>query len=319
MIHRFNEISPINSTRRHGFRLKKRLIVTADDFGAAVSVNEAIEAAHRQGILTTASLMVGAAATEDAVRRARRLPALRVGLHLVLVRGRPLLPPATIPRLVGADGRLRDNLVRAGFSFFCRPSARRQLKAEIRAQFRAFHQTGLVLDHVNAHNHLHLHPTVLGLILREGKEYGLSAVRLPHEPLLASWRAAREGWWQRFFTWWLLAPWLRLLKIRLGKAGVACNDHAFGLNDSGRMEEDRVLGFLAHLPAGVTEMYFHPATGPWWDQAAAGYRPEGELLALTSKAVAAAVAHGHIELATFSRQWSAVSLQRSAIGKNNEA
>ena len=73
------------------------LIVTADDFGAAVEVNEAVEAAHRTGILTAASLMVSGAAAGDAVARARRNPNLRVGLHLVLVEGRPTLPAAAVP------------------------------------------------------------------------------------------------------------------------------------------------------------------------------------------------------------------------------
>jgi len=73
----------------------KAIILTGDDFGLAAPVNEAIVEAHRQGVLTTASLMVGAAAADDAVARARRLPDLRVGLHLTVIDGGALLPPAT--------------------------------------------------------------------------------------------------------------------------------------------------------------------------------------------------------------------------------
>lgn len=69
----------------------KRLVITADDFGAASEVNDAVEAAHGNGVLTAASLMVAAPATADAVARAKRIPSLRVGLHLVLVEGRPVL------------------------------------------------------------------------------------------------------------------------------------------------------------------------------------------------------------------------------------
>src|SRR5713226_6684340 len=96
----------------------KRLIVCADDFGRDVRVNEAVEAAHRGGILACASLMVGAPAAADAVARARRLPGLRVGLHLVLVDGVASLPPADIPALAGPDGRFDDNQVRAGLRYF---------------------------------------------------------------------------------------------------------------------------------------------------------------------------------------------------------
>ena len=105
------------------------VIITADDFGLDVAVNQAVEQAHCQGILTAASLMVGAPAAADAVERARRLPALRVGLHVVLVQGRPVLPPEQVPDLVGETGELSDRLVRAGFSWFFRPRVRRHRRS----------------------------------------------------------------------------------------------------------------------------------------------------------------------------------------------
>ena len=95
-----------------GHATTKNLVVTADDFGAAIAVNEAVEIAHRDGILTAASLMVAGAAAADAVVRARRLPMLGVGLHVVLVDGEPVLPPEQIPALVGPDGRFRTDMLR---------------------------------------------------------------------------------------------------------------------------------------------------------------------------------------------------------------
>ena len=154
----------------------RQLIVTGDDFGLAVPVNEALEIAHRDGILRTASLMVGADAAEDALERARRLPSLRVGLHVVLVEGRPVLRPDEVPDLVDASGEFRTDLIASGFRFFFRRDVRRQLEVEIRAQFEAFQKTGLRLDHVNTHNHMHLHPTVLSLLLRIGREYGMDVL-----------------------------------------------------------------------------------------------------------------------------------------------
>src|SRR5712691_7486781 len=102
----------------------RQLIVTADDFGRDIAISEAVEAAFRDGILCCASLMVGAPAAADAVERARRLPGLRVGLHLVLIDGSPVLSPEEIPGLVGADGRFGDNQIRAGFRYFFRPGVR---------------------------------------------------------------------------------------------------------------------------------------------------------------------------------------------------
>src|SRR5689334_12070341 len=88
----------------------KRLIVTADDFGAAPQVNEAVARAHHDGILTAASLMVSATAAGDAVARARSLPTLRVCLHLVLVDGKPLLPVTSVPDLVDSNGYFRTDM-----------------------------------------------------------------------------------------------------------------------------------------------------------------------------------------------------------------
>src|SRR5256712_11492748 len=219
----------------------RKIIVTGDDFGLAVPVNEAIEEAHRRGILTTASLMVGAGAAADAVERARRLPTLGVGLHLGLVEGHPVLPPCETPDLADSRGEFATRLFGAGLNFFFRPGVRRQLQAEIRAQFQAFMKTGFPLDHVNAHNHMHLHPTVLGLILKVGRDYGLTAVRVPYEPLLPSWRASGTAFFSRAASWLFLRPWSKLLQARLRHARVPSNDYVFRLPDSGQMDVDLVL------------------------------------------------------------------------------
>ncbi|HEX3381491.1 MAG TPA: hopanoid biosynthesis-associated protein HpnK, partial [Paraburkholderia sp.] len=163
------------------------LIVTADDFGLHQRVNQAVEWAHRDGVLSAASLMIGAPAVRDAVARARELPQLRVGLHLVLADGAALIPRAAIRALLDEHGRFGDNMVRDGVRFFFLPHVRKQLAREIRAQFDAFAQTGLTLDHVNTHKHFHLHPTVLGLILAIGSEYGMKAMRLPFEANAPLW------------------------------------------------------------------------------------------------------------------------------------
>ena len=102
----------------------KALIVTADDFGLDEAVNEATEQAHREGVLSCASLMVGAAARDDAVRRARALPKLAVGLHVVLADGQAVLPPRRIPALVDDSGRFADRMARDGVRFFTLPRVR---------------------------------------------------------------------------------------------------------------------------------------------------------------------------------------------------
>jgi hopanoid biosynthesis associated protein HpnK len=238
----------------------RRVIITADDFGLAVPVNEAVEIAHRDGVLGGASLMVAAEGAADAIARARRLPALRVGLHVAVVDGRPALPPGAIPGLVDPAGRLRSDILHTSLRIFFLSAVRRQLRAEVREQFEAFRATGLPLDHVNAHHHMHLHPTVLSAILAMASEFGVRAVRLPREPLLA---ARRRSLRQRLSTvarGAFLAPWLALMRWRLRRAGISCNEYVLGLSDDGAMGESTVLRLVDALPDGVTEFYFHPAT-----------------------------------------------------------
>lgn len=255
-------------------------------------MNEAIEEAHRSGILTSASLMVGAGAARDAVQRAKRLRSLRVGLHLVLVDGRAVLSKRDIPDLVNEEGEFPSDPVAAGMKYFFQPGVRRQLEAEIRSQFEAFLDTGLRLDHVDGHNHLHLHPTILGLILKVGPEFGLRAMRLPYEPPLPSWRASRRGLLRKFTGWMLLFPWIALLKARLKRHCIGSNDFVFGLHDTGRLHRELLLRILQHVPQGVTEIYCHPATRRCADleRVMPGYWHEQEFEALTSPAVKEAIA-----------------------------
>lgn len=269
--------------------MQKFLIVTADDFGLHEAVNEAVERASRTGILTAASLMVAAPAAADAVRRARALPGLRVGLHLVLADGRAMLTPDLIPALVDRSGHMNSRMFVNGLRYFTLSAVRRQLEAEIRAQFSAFARTGLVLDHVNVHKHFHLHPTLLHMLLRIGREYGVAAVRVPDEPL---WFAAHDGNGFAVAGNALLAPWIALMKRRLRSAGVLHNDRVFGIAASGAMNERTLLAVLSRLPPGITEIYLHPATvsGAAIASSMSGYRHADELAALLSPRVRAAVA-----------------------------
>ena len=234
----------------------QRVVFSADDFGMSPAVNEAIERAHRDGILDQTSLMVAGPAAEDAVRRARALPSLRVGLHLVVIEGPAVSPPAEIPDLVDAAGQFPSDQMRLGFRYFFRPSVRRQLAHEIRAQFAAFAATGLTLDHANAHKHMHLHPTVGRLLIEIGRDFGLHSIRIPAEPPATLARAGtRAGIGDR-----ALYGWTRLLRHQAQAAGMVTNDHCFGLAWSGHMTRERVRRLLQNLPDGVSEIYFHPAT-----------------------------------------------------------
>jgi len=252
-----------------------RVITVADDFGLSIGVNEAVEQAAREGILTSASLMVAGPAAADAVRRARALPSLHVGLHLVVIEGKAVLPPASIPDLVDADGRFPSAQVRLGVAYFFRPRVQRQLAAEIRAQFTAFAATGLVLDHANAHKHMHLHPTVGRLMIDIGRDFGLRAIRLPYEPPI-------PGGPPRTLGDRALARWCAVLRRQARQAGLLTNDALFGLGWTGHMTNARVQHLLDTLPEGLNELYFHPAArrDPLLHALMPGYEHEAEFAAL---------------------------------------
>ena len=270
----------------------KRLIVTADDFGAAREVNDAVEAAHRSGILTAASLMVGAPEAADAVVRARRTPSLRVGLHLVLVEGRPVLPADDVPHLVDGDGLFRSDMAALGVVMCFNPQARRELAAEITAQFEAFRATGLTLDHCNAHKHFHLHPVIGRLMIEIGRRFGLRAARIPLEPghILRKIEPQTPR-----ASAWLTIPFALGLRRRVRAAGLLSPDQVFGLQWSGKMTKDRLSGLIGNLPDGLTEIYLHPATGRFAG-AASDYRYREEFDALMAPEIVAAARDSALRL-----------------------
>jgi hopanoid biosynthesis associated protein HpnK len=203
--------------------------------------------------------------------------------------GMAALAPDLIPALVDARGWMSNKMFTNGLRFFALPAVRRQLEAEIRAQFASFARTGLALDHVNAHKHFHLHPSLLAMMVRIGVEYGVSAVRVPAEPI---WFAARGG--SRLAaasSAVLLRPWIEWMRRRLRAAGLRSSDRVFGIGCSGNMDEQALLEVLGRLPPGVSEIYLHPATesGSAIASSMAAYRHADELAALLSPRVRAAV------------------------------
>lgn len=226
----------------------RRLVVNADDFGRSASINEAVVRAHREGILTTSSLMVNEPACEEAVALARENPRLGVGLHL----------------------SLSEEPIAAGFRFFFKRSLRPQLRAEIRAQLDKFFATGLTLDHVNGHHHLHMHPTVVGLLLEYSREMNIRRIRVTREPF---WINVWNIRGRRFRNW----PHALIYALLAGRASSAFRaaqirypQFVFGLMQNHAVDETYLNQLLPALPAGDSELYAHPSLN--------GFRHEFEAL-----------------------------------------
>jgi hopanoid biosynthesis associated protein HpnK len=225
------------------------------------------------------------------------LRSLKVGLHIVLTDGYPVSPPSRLPDLVDNSGRFRGDMAWASVRIFVDPMVRRQVADEIAAQFEAFVATGLRLDHVDCHKHWHLHPTISGLILDIGRRYGMTALRVPSEPvrvlrLIDKQTSSRLSW--------VTLTCAALLRARIRRRRLLAADRVFGLAWSGAMTELRLAGLLAHLPDGLTEIYFHPATSNSFSGAAPGYRYTDELAALVAPRIVIAARGRDIRLVGYS-------------------
>jgi chitin disaccharide deacetylase len=260
----------------------RRLILTADDFGLHPSVNDAVAEAHTRGALTAASLMVGAPAWEEAVSLAHGLPRLAVGLHITLTDGVPVLPAARIPALT-RHGRFRDDMAGLGLLLALSREARAELHAEVTAQIERFTETGLTPDHINAHRHYHLHPIIAATVMQAAAGAGIRCIRLPREEPAT---VGGRGHWSHAIQ----NRWCQTLRARATGWALAAPDRVVGLKWSGAFTAERVLEALPRLPAGVTELYFHPATADTVPGGAPGYQYRAEFAALTDPRVLAALA-----------------------------
>ncbi len=265
----------------------KELIINADDFGLCEGANRAILSAYREGILTSASLMVGGAALEQAVSIAGQNTGLQVGLHLTLIQGRSVLPPEEIPGLVDAEGNFNTTPVRAGMRYFFDRSLRDQLYREIEAQILGFLETGIPLSHVDGHLNIHMHPVVFDILQQLMPKYGITSFRLTRENLWPNLAVDRERLTGKLLDAFIFASLARRCVPRLDKLGITYASEVKGLLNSGRMTEEYLSGALDCLMEGTTEIYFHPGCYPCGvlRELMPEYLHERELEALTSPGI----------------------------------
>lgn len=278
----------------------RRLVVNADDFGLSPGVNAGVVEAHRNGILTSATILANAPGFGEAVALAAGAPGLGVGVHLNLVRGRPLSPPESAPLLVDAGGMLRPFRLRRPTSRFLEQAGR-----EYRLQLERVLAAGIVPTHVDFEKHHAFQAPLYDLACRLAEEYGVPAVRALREPVV--WAIRRLGWpgWRRA----AMAAALRVGVDLLGRPAprLAAPDWLLGQSHIGAMDEDAWLRLLRHLPDGVSEVMTHPglpddpagADAAGMGKSWLGGAREREFRALTSPRVRDAVAAAGIQLITY--------------------
>ena len=280
----------------------RRLIVNGDDFGLAREVNRGIVRAHRDGILTTTSLMVMSPFAGEAVQLARENPRLGVGLHLVLVQGIPASPDARTTGLATASGGFRESAIPAALRYFFDPKLHRAVLREVRAQLERFRDTGLPLDHVDGHLNVHLHPMLQATLAQLAPEFGIRAVRLTRDPIAPNLRYDSHHRVRKALEGVVLRLLSRITEKRLAPLGVVFADRTLGLHQSGACDESYLTHALGELPDGVSELYCHPAESqtPEMRRLMPGYRPADELAALLSPRIRGLIGERGIDLIRWS-------------------
>lgn len=237
----------------------RAVIFTADDFGASAEANAGVLRAYREGVLRGTSLMVAAPSRDAAAAAARECPGLDVGLHLVVCRGRSVLPSAQLKGLVDGAGRFVENPVMGGMRYFFNRRLRGALADECRAQIELHLKLVGYLNHIDGHLNFHVHPVIADILLGLAAEYRVPCIRLPREPVFTTLGLARDHAPRKLIEAVIFCALSRRARRRMAERGIKSTDWLFGLHQSGNLSERYVLGVIARLRPGLTEIYFHPA------------------------------------------------------------
>jgi len=239
----------------------KQLILNADDFGLTRGVNEGIIKAHREGVLTSTTLMACAAAFDHAIALAKQNPHLGIGCHLVLVGGKAVSPPDGIPSLASRDGNLPDSLstfvARLSSGMICP----KEIERELRGQISKIRDGGIEPTHLDTHKHTHAHPVVMNALACVARDLKIPRVRKPIEDLRDSWQSTRgEGSaiWQELLAAAAARAVTPVFNSTSRKYGLRSPDHFLGLAMTGRLAPAALRRLITFVQNGITEIMLHP-------------------------------------------------------------
>jgi hopanoid biosynthesis associated protein HpnK len=238
----------------------RRLVINADDLGLTPGVNRGIFDAARGGVLTSASLMAIAPATDEAIAGLRDHPGLGIGCHLMLVDGLSALPAHEIPTLADREGRFR----RSWKPFIAACLARRvsmdDVERELTAQIERLRSAGVTLTHLDSHKHVHAYPPIFAIVIALARRFGIGAVRVPFERRTAAvggnLRTRAAGWRQAAQNF-ALGRWARIDQRAAAAAGIS-TPAFIGRVHTGMLDEAALESMLRGVAPGVTELMVHP-------------------------------------------------------------
>jgi predicted glycoside hydrolase/deacetylase ChbG (UPF0249 family) len=229
----------------------KKVIINADDFGLVRGVNEGIVKAHREGILTSATLMANMPGFDQAVEMSGANPELGVGVHLNILRGQPLSPAQKVPSLLSKELRFIPNVSRLLYRMTLRQINFEEVEREFRAQMERVLSAGINPSHIDSEKHIHLIRPLFRIVLKLAKEYKINRVRFIKECCISR-RPAQM----------LKSMFISLSSVSMAKKmtfeGVRSTDWFYGVCDSGRISGSKLQRSLQRAKEGVTEIMVHP-------------------------------------------------------------
>ncbi|HLK04983.1 MAG TPA: ChbG/HpnK family deacetylase [Candidatus Acidoferrum sp.] len=288
----------------------KDLIVNADDLGWTTGVNRGIAESHRNGIVTSTSLLANGEAFDDGVNVARALPGLGVGVHLNLSDGAPVCGAKAAPSLVDDAGKLSGGPEQLLLKMARRKLKLAEVEREWEAQIEKIRYAGVSPTHLDGHKHVHMLPGLFPIAVKLARKHGIGAIRISSEAsTLRSALSGKSG--KDSGVKWKQGIQARGLKLLSGdarklaeQAGIEAADFFCGIAQTGVLSRDGVLDLLQSLPEGTTELMCHPGYVDE-DLARSATRLQEsratELAILTDTAVRKSVASHGIRLINYSQ------------------
>jgi chitin disaccharide deacetylase len=285
----------------------RRLIINADDFGFTSGVNRAIVEAHKQGVVTSSTLMATGPAFDGAVRLARTVPGMTIGCHVILIDGEPVLDAPRIPSLVVAASppAFRDGLKAFALRAISGRMKEAEITAEAAAQIRKIQSQGITVSHFDTHKHIHLFPKILRPLMQAAAECGVRSVRNPFGPRLPLRSAqllARPKFWTRYAELHVLGRFATKFREAVEREGFATPNGSLGIEVTGALDETLFQAIARNIPEGTWEFVCHPGYNDR-DLQAARTRlresREAELRALTLPAARDVLVQAGVELISY--------------------
>jgi chitin disaccharide deacetylase len=242
----------------------KNLIVNADDLGWTEGVNRGIAEAHRQGLVTSTSLLANGRAFASALAVGRNFPALGIGVHLNLSDGAPTADAASVRSLLNRHGQFLGGPESLLLRIASRKLSTEEVEREWDAQIRRIKDAGISPTHVDGHKHVHMLPGIFKVALKLARKHSIGAIRIAHEEskLRAVLSVGQEQSAKVLLMQGVQARGLKLLarnaREMAERASIAASDYFCGIAHTGVMTREGLQRLLESLPDGTTEFMCHP-------------------------------------------------------------